>query len=132
MTPTRRVLVVDDSPTSREIYATFLRNSGIEVAAVADGPSALEAVEADRPDAVVLDLMLPGMDGFEVLRELGERDLLEGMAVICVTAALSDEYRQRALKLGCSAFLEKPDSPRRIVETVQRLTGPNSNGPRGS
>ncbi|MFW5952285.1 MAG: response regulator [Gemmatimonadota bacterium] len=119
MTERGRVLVVDDSATAREIYGAFLRHAGYAVVEAADGLEALERIAADRPDVMVLDVVLPRMDGLEVMRRA--REAAAGLPIICVTAAMSDDYRRRARRLDCAAFVEKPDSPRRIVDVVRAV-----------
>lgn len=121
MSETPRVLVVDDSETAREIYAAFLRDAGYDVLEAEDGPSGLERVESENPDVVILDMLLPRMDGLEVMRRIRETALHSDVPIICVTASLSDQYRSRAQKLRCNAFLEKPDSARRIVDVVRKV-----------
>ena len=79
------ILVVDDEPTITDVVSRYLERAGYATHVAADGPNALRIAGESRPDLVVLDLMLPGMDGLEVMRRLRER---EGMSVILLTAAL--------------------------------------------
>lgn len=118
-----RVLVVDDSATARDIYSTFLSHAGYEVIEAADGSSGLERVEADRPDLVILDVVLPRMDGLEVMRHIRSSATAGDTPIICVTASISDEYRARAGELGCQAFLEKPDAGGRMLDVVRKVLG---------
>jgi len=118
-----RVLVVDDDPTVREVVVSYLRAGGHEVVETPDGETAL--VEADRlpPDLVVLDLMLPGIDGLEVCRRLradGGR-----VPVIMLTALGSETDRVLGLELGADDYVTKPFSPRELalrVDGVLRRT----------
>jgi CheY-like chemotaxis protein len=121
MSRTARIMVVDDSATARDIFATYLRHAGFDVTEAPDGPTALANLESEPPDVIVLDLLLPGMDGFEIMSRVRARPETQELPVICVTAAMSDEYRARAADLGCVAFLEKPDSPRHIADTVRAI-----------
>ena len=114
----RRVLVVDDDATVAEVAARYLQREGYATAVAADGPSALARAEALRPDLVVLDRMLPGMDGTEVLRRLRER--ME-VAVILLTAQTAEADRVAGLDLGADDYVTKPFSPRELVARVRAV-----------
>ncbi len=113
------VLVVDDDPTVREVVATYLRRDGLEVLEAADGPGALEADAASTPDLVVLDLMLPGLDGLEVFRRLRARR--GGVPVVMLTARGDEADRVLGLEVGADDYVAKPFSPRELVLRVQAL-----------
>ena len=113
------VLVVDDDPTVREVVATYLRRDGLEVLEAADGPAALEADAASTPDLVVLDLMLPGLDGLEVFRRLRARR--GGVPVVMLTARGDEADRVLGLEVGADDYVAKPFSPRELVLRVQAL-----------
>jgi DNA-binding response OmpR family regulator len=127
-----RILVVDDDPTVAEILVKYLERDGFEVDAVRDGTAALEHARAALPGLVVLDLMLPGIDGLEVCRQL--RDLAP-VPVIMLTARGDEEDRVIGLELGADDYLAKPFSPRELsarVKAVLRRTieiRPASPGP---
>ncbi|MFE1285878.1 response regulator transcription factor [Streptomyces sp. NPDC058751] len=122
---TARVLVVDDDPTVSEVVAGYLDRAGYLVDRADDGPTALVRAEEHRPDLVVLDLMLPGMDGLEVCRLL--RD--EGpVPVIMLTARGDEEDRVLGLEVGADDYVTKPFSPRELVlrvESVLRRSRPD-------
>ncbi|MEE4542747.1 response regulator transcription factor [Streptomyces sp. V4-01] len=121
--PRRRVLVVDDDPTVAEVVATYLDRAGFAVDRVADGPSAVARAAAVRPDLVVLDLMLPGMDGLEVCRRLREHGPLP---VVMLTARGDEDDRILGLEVGADDYVTKPFSPRELVlrvESVLRRAG---------
>jgi two-component system response regulator ResD len=123
------VLVVDDDPTVGEVVATYLRRSGHEVRLVADGPAAVDAAKARLPDLVVLDLMLPGHDGFEVFRRIRR---LGPVSVIMLTARAGEQDRILGLELGADDYVTKPFSPRELVlrvRSVLRRAGWPSAGP---
>ncbi|MFE0045534.1 response regulator transcription factor [Streptomyces albireticuli] len=112
---TARVLVVDDDPTVSEVVAGYLDRAGFTVDRVADGPAALERAAAFPPDLVVLDLMLPGMDGLEVCRRLRE----DGpVPVIMLTARGDEDDRVLGLEVGADDYVTKPFSPRELVLRV--------------
>src|SRR5687768_9813434 len=112
------VLVVDDEPDISALVAYHLARAGYRVRTVASGPEALTAIAADAPDLVVLDLMLPGMSGLEVLGEIRRRPELEHLAVILLTAMREESDRVEGLSLGADDYVAKPFSPQEIVLRV--------------
>ncbi|MFD8427227.1 response regulator transcription factor [Streptomyces coelicoflavus] len=119
-----RILVVDDDPTVAEVVAGYLDRAGYRVDRAGDGPAALARAGAHRPDLVVLDLMLPGMDGLEVCRRLRERG---PVPVVMLTARGDEDDRILGLEVGADDYVTKPFSPRELVlrvESVLRRTRP--------
>ncbi|MFI6862201.1 response regulator transcription factor [Streptomyces sp. NPDC050421] len=112
------VLVVDDDPTVAEVVAGYLTGAGYEVARAADGPAALEQYAARRPDLAVLDLMLPGMDGFEVCRRMRAHG---PVPVIMLTARGDEDDRILGLETGADDYVTKPFSPRELVLRVDSV-----------
>ena len=112
------VLVVDDDPTVAEVVATYLRRTGHTVRLVADGPAAVAAAQHRLPDLVVLDLMLPGYDGFEVFRQIRQ---LGPVCVIMLTARTSEQDRILGLELGADDYVTKPFSPRELALRVRSV-----------
>ena len=102
----QHVLVVDDDPTVSDVVRRYLELAGFEATMAADGLSALAAVRERRPDLVVLDLMLPGMDGLEVCRRLRDDDA--GVPVIMLTALGEEADRVVGLSLGADDYVTKP------------------------
>jgi DNA-binding response OmpR family regulator len=118
-----RVLVVDDEPTVREVVAGYLRRDGHEVVEAADGASALASIEAGLPDLIVLDLMLPGVNGLDILRRVRAAS---DVPVIMLTARAEESDRVAGLELGADDYVVKPFSPRELaarVNGVLRRTG---------
>jgi len=113
-----RVLVVDDDATVSEVVDRYLRNAGFDVDRVADGPAALRADEAARYDLVVLDLMLPGLDGLEVCRRLRRR---RPVPVIMLTARGEEADRVAGLEYGADDYVTKPFSPRELTLRVRSV-----------
>jgi two-component system, OmpR family, response regulator ResD len=124
-TCTADVLVVDDDPTVAEVVATYLRRAGHRIRLAADGPGALTMAEDTLPDLVVLDLMLPGLDGFDVFRRLRR---LGPVAVVMLTARREECDRVHGLELGADDYVSKPFSPRelalRVQSVLRRTCGP--------
>jgi DNA-binding response OmpR family regulator len=114
------VLVVDDEPTIREVVSRYLERAGYETREAADGPTALEAVAERAPDLIVLDLMLPGIDGLEVMRRVRERTERSG-AIILLTAKGEENDRIVGLRLGADDYVVKPFSPDELVARVDAV-----------
>ncbi len=114
-----RILVVDDDPDIARFMELTLTKAGYEVAVVHDGREALERVRAERPELVLLDLMLPSMDGFEVARELRRQARLAGTAIVVVTARGLSEDLLRALALGVDDYVVKPFEPQVLLVRVR-------------
>jgi DNA-binding response OmpR family regulator len=118
MAPEARVLVVDDESMVRDVLSRYLERSGFEVEAAADGERALAAFEARRPDLVLLDLMLPRVDGFEVFRRI--RAQAES-PVIMITARGQTTDRIVGLEIGADDYVSKPFSPAEVVARVRSV-----------
>jgi DNA-binding response OmpR family regulator len=113
------VLVVDDDPIVRDVLLRYLARDGFSTEAAADGESALAAFEARRPDLIVLDLMLPRVDGFEVFRRIRESD--PESAVLMLTARGRETDRLVGLDSGADDYVSKPFSPREIVARAKAI-----------
>jgi DNA-binding response OmpR family regulator len=116
--PLRRVLVVDDEPMVREVVTAYLERDGYRVTTAADGHAALEALETTHPDLVVLDVMLPKLDGFDVLTQLRKRT---DVPVILLTARTEEVDRVLGLELGADDYVVKPFSPRELAARVRSV-----------
>ncbi|MFI8520777.1 response regulator transcription factor [Streptomyces sp. NPDC085481] len=124
-----RILVVDDDPTVAEVVTGYLERAGCAVEHAPDGPAALRRAAERRPDLVVLDLMLPGLDGLEVCRRLRAAG---PVPVIMLTARGDEEDRITGLEVGADDYVTKPFSPRELVlrvESVLRRTRRAGAGP---
>ncbi|MET0557941.1 MAG: response regulator transcription factor [Solirubrobacterales bacterium] len=115
-----KVLVVDDEATILEIVGRYIERAGFETFRAADGPEALRLAEEHRPDLVVLDLMLPGIDGIEVMRQLRERPG-KPIAVILLTARGEQSDRLVGLRRGADDYVVKPFSPAELVARVEAV-----------
>lgn len=115
------VLVVDDEPAVREYLSDLLELEGHDVATAADGPSALRSIQQARPDCVVLDLMMPGMSGHDVLAEIRRIDGGPHLPVVMLTAAASDDEAWKAWNVGVDYFLAKPFDAEQLIRVLQYL-----------
>ena len=114
-----QVLVVDDDDTVANVVVGYLRRGGHDASRVADGQAALDAISATPPDIVVLDLMLPGVDGLEVCRQV--RKDLPNLPVVMLTALAEPDDRIAGLELGADDYVTKPFSPRELVLRVESV-----------
>lgn len=114
-----RVLVVDDDATVREVVTGYLSRAGLEVCEAGDGPTALELARRTAPDLVVLDIMLPGLDGLEVLRRL--RGDHGSLPVVLLSARGEEDDRVLGLHVGADDYVTKPFSARELVLRVQSV-----------
>ncbi len=115
------VLVVDDDPDIRMLVAFALEDSGYAVRQAPDGDAALDAVEQKAPDAMVLDVMMPGTDGFGVLRGLRQRGIRGDMRVLILTCKTEERDHLRGWELGADEYLTKPFDPEELVARVKFL-----------
>lgn len=114
----KSVLVVDDDPTTREVLRRYLTRAGLAVLEAADGVTALEVFRSGEPDLVVLDLMLPGMDGLDVCERLRRHSQVP---IMMLTALGSESDRVVGLEQGADDYVVKPFSPREVTLRVQKL-----------
>ena len=118
-----RVVVADDNPTNREVLGKILERGGHEVTLVNDGEQALDAIERERPDAVLLDRNMPGMGGMEAIRAIRLMDRGRGrLPAAMLSADVTSEVKREALKAGFDAFLPKPIEAMRLLDELQLLT----------
>ena len=119
---TQRILIVDDLQENRYLLKALLEGNGFEVFMASEGKEALRLAKATPPNAVVTDLMMPGMDGFSLCRAWMQNDALWRIPLIVYTATYTDEKDRRfILDLGADAFVIKPAEPESLVRTIQQI-----------
>lgn len=116
------VLVVDDDPAIREYVGDLLEMEGHEVRFASDGPGALESIRQSRPDCVLLDVMMPGMSGHEVLAEIRRVDGGPQLPVVMVTAAADEAQSWQAWTAGVDFFLPKPFDDEQLMRVLGYLS----------
>ena len=121
MTSPLLVLVAEDSEDLREAYVDWLVYKGVQAEQAANGPEAVQKALALRPSVVVMDLSLPGLDGFEVARQLQQDERTAGVPLIALTGHADAAVEARARTAGFAAYLLKPCLPERLLAEVQRL-----------
>lgn len=112
------ILVVEDEPSIREVVSLYLKRAGYDVICVPDGTAALEAIDKQLPDLVVLDLMLPGVDGYQITHYLRDRG---DTPIIMLTARRDETDRIAGLEMGADDYVVKPFSPQELVSRVRAV-----------
>ncbi len=125
-----RVLLIEDEPNITEAISFVLKRAGMEVTTYALGTGALEMVARVRPDVLVLDVMLPGESGYDILRALRADPATRALPVLMLTARGQDKDRELARQLGATCFMTKPFSNTEVLESVRALAAAGA-GPAG-
>jgi CheY-like chemotaxis protein len=115
------VLIVDDFEDNREMYAQYLRFHGYEIAEADNGQEALKQAAALHPDVIVMDLSLPGMDGWEATRRLKQEPLTRDIPVIALTGHALTGSEHTAREAGCDTFLTKPCAPAVLGQEIRKM-----------
>lgn len=115
----RKILVVDDKPTNRSILVNFLEPIGFEVLDAVDGQDGLNKAHEFQPDAILIDLVMPNLDGFEATRRLRSMPMLKDIIVIAVSASVFEFDQQQSVKVGCNDFLPKPIREEDLLQKLQ-------------
>ncbi|MCI5110306.1 MAG: response regulator [Marivita sp.] len=116
-----QVLLIEDEPNIIEAISFILSRDGWTVKTHSNGADAVEMVKARKPDVLILDVMLPGKSGYDILRELREDPEINGLPVLMLTARGQSKDREIAERAGCDAFMTKPFSNADVLETVRAL-----------
>ncbi len=116
-----RILVADDEPALLRLLEFVLGRRGYIIQGVTNGSAAVEVLKTESPDLVILDVMMPGLDGYEVLTYIRETAHLEGLPVVMLTARAQLDDIQLGLSLGADAYLAKPFDPEDLLSVVESL-----------
>ncbi|MBI5852547.1 MAG: response regulator [Planctomycetes bacterium] len=118
-----KVLVVDDEPFIARSLAFVLRKGKYQVLEARDGQEALAIIEREHPDLVFLDVMMPKLDGFQVVEKVRSNSALDGVRIVLLTARGQDADREKGHTVGADAYVTKPFSPTKILEQARQLLG---------
>jgi len=121
MTKSPLILIVDDFEDNREMYVQYLNFAGYRVAEAANGHEALEQAFAMHPDLIVMDLSLPGMDGWEATRRLKKDERTKHIPVVALTGHALAGHSKTAIEAGCDAFVIKPCLPEDLAAEIRRV-----------
>lgn len=117
----KKILIVEDEESLLKLESILLSSKGYSVVGVMDGKSALEEVSTNRPDLIVLDIMLPEMDGFEVCRHIKENPSSKDIPVVMLTAKKSNSDVERGKLCGAEAYITKPFKSAKVIEVIEGL-----------
>ena len=117
----KKILIVEDEESLLKLESILLTSKGYEVRGVANGRAALDAIAAETPDLVLLDIMLPEIDGFEVCQRIKENPATAKIPVVMLTAKKSREDMARGEKVGADWYITKPFKSAMVIETIQRF-----------
>jgi len=120
------LLLIEDNEQNRYLATFLLERHGYSVVSAADGPQAIELARTLTPAVILLDIHLPGMDGYSVARELGRIETLRSIPIIAVTSYAMVGDREKCLQAGCSGYVEKPIDPETFVTELRRLGLPDA------
>ncbi len=123
---TQSVLIVDDEPMARTLLRLMLVRAGFNVSEAEDGFDALEKVQASQPDIILLDVMMPGMDGFSVCEELRQRKETSKLPIIMLSAKTDLDSINKGLRVGATKYLTKPISPEDLTRHVNDVLDANA------
>jgi CheY-like chemotaxis protein len=115
------ILIADDRPTSRELLRLVLERAGYDVLEAEDGEQAVDRARSGNPDLILLDLQMPGLDGYAVLAALRSESRFEHLPVLALTASAMRGDREKILEAGFTDYLAKPAGPELLRDTVARL-----------
>jgi len=124
----RTVLLIEDNEQNRYLTTFLLVRSGYEVSTADDGPSGIAAASDTAPDLILLDIQLPGMDGYAVARALRQLPSLVATPIIAVTSYAMVGDREKSLEAGCDGYIEKPINPETFVSEVEQFAPPRPAG----
>ena len=116
-----RILLVEDEESLLKLESILLTSKGYSVTGVMDGRSALDEINACKPDLVVLDIMLPELDGFEVCKRIKENPETAGIPVVMLTAKKNSQDYARGMQVGADAYVTKPFKSARVIEVIEAL-----------
>ncbi|MGK7906460.1 MAG: response regulator transcription factor [Synechococcus sp.] len=116
-----KVLVVEDSPAQREMITGLLKENGLDVLEASDGVMALESIQGQVPDVVVLDIVMPRMNGYEVCRRLKADPATENVSVVMCSSKGEEFDRYWGMRQGADAYIAKPFRPKELIGTIKQL-----------
>lgn len=126
---TKQVLLVDDDPLMHRLFQHHLERAGYQMISATNGRDGLELAGRQLPNLIVMDIMMPDMDGVAALRELKKTDATKAIPIIIITANGNALARKESENCGAAIFLTKPFSPTQLVEQIRRLVPPTDENP---
>jgi DNA-binding response OmpR family regulator len=124
----KKILVIEDDPGSRRLTEFTLKREGYEVFLASNGLEGLNRINQDQPDLVVLDVMLPGIDGYEIARRIRSQPKTEKLPILMLSGKVRAEDKAIGMQVGANDYLSKPADPALIVQKVAGLLGDSASG----
>lgn len=118
-----KILIVDDSPTEVHVLSKYLKDAGHETVSAADGQSGVDTAKQEMPDLVLMDVVMPGLNGFQATRKLNRDPATAHIPVVMVTTKDQDTDREWGMRQGAKAYLVKPVSAEALLDQVKALIG---------
>lgn len=118
----KKILIVEDDLLNMKLTADLLEFNGFEVVKAVDGPSTLHLLHQVQPDLILLDLQLPGMDGFEILDKIRANEKTKNLKVVVMTASVTKEDEQRIVVKSFNGYISKPIDTRAFIKTIKAMT----------
>ena len=118
---TRKILIVDDEPDLLEVTTFRLKKNGYDVIVAADGQKALEIIEKDRPDLILLDLRLPGISGYDICRKLKSDDKFKHIPIVLFTASTGSHITDKMKDIHADGYLIKPFDSAELLKTIKKF-----------
>ncbi len=123
----KKILLVEDNPVNRRLAEFLLRSQGYQVCAATNAQEAFDTIKAERPDLILMDVQLPGMDGLEATRKLKAEPTTRDIPVVAVTSYAMKGDREKALAAGCSGYITKPIDKDTFVQEVATVLASSKN-----
>ena len=117
----KTILLVDDEPDMLEMLSVRLKKAGYKVITAITGEDCLQKAEEKYPDLILLDILLPGISGFEVARRLKAKDITKDIPIIMVTALIGEDAEEKGLERGADYFISKPFDPEVLLNTIKTI-----------
>lgn len=122
------ILIIEDHEENRYLATFLLEKHGYAVVSASDGPAGIELAATVRPSLILLDIQLPGLDGYAVARALRAQQAIRDIPIVAVTSYAMPGDREKALGAGCNGYIEKPINPDTFVAEIGRFLSPHSQG----
>ena len=116
----KRILVVEDNEKNMYLIGFILRNNGYEVIEARTGEEGVELAKKEKPDLIIMDIQLPGIDGLETTRRIRESEADGGLPIVALTSYAMTGDREKALNAGCTGYLEKPINPETFMDSLEK------------
>lgn len=128
----QKILVVDDNRDNRELVVKVLKNRGYDMVEAVDGEDALRKAQEERPGLILMDISLPKMDGYEVIRRLKSQEEYRDIPIVALTAHVMKGDKERAMNAGCIGYIPKPIDIRELPEQIRYYLKNNEEGRRNA